>query len=150
MHKCFSWLSIFCRTEEEQHQQAKAETSAYDLLNDLSNKSIEARYRLDIQQSHTLVELEPAVLETCKMLCQYHGWSLSALERHFRSAKWHIWLYAMPVDVGSIALNPATKFQKRFSIKCFLGSEQEFKQRLTAEPMARVDLEDAGFQVLDE
>lgn len=121
-----------------------------NLLTTLSDISIEAKYRQSVGQEDTLKSEEPRILQTIRLLCQhYNNWTPESLDRHFRSARWNIWLYAVKTPAGCISRNPATKFGKHYSVRVVLGSEEMFMKRLEEEQVPPSErsrrIQDAGF-----
>ena len=122
------------------------ELTLTELLNSLSEASIEARYRQNVSGSANLSELEPPVYNTIKTLCKRHGQIILQLDSIFKTRKWNIWLYAMPIREEYKATNPETHFEKHFAIKVCIGNEAVFQTRLEHE---NVDVNDMASRMSD-
>lgn len=117
------------------------------LLQQLSDVSIEARYRAEVEQEATLKELIPSTLQTIRFLCLYHGYTPDRVERYCRDKNFHIWLYGVKPSMGhEEPINLITRFQKHFLVNVFLGSQTSFETHLQQKMGITRDLTDAGFE----
>lgn len=147
---------ICCATTQLSHDNILEETTYHTIdesWTTLEKISDEIQYRsnMSVNPSFTSTEIRTQIIPVLKYLMKYHGFNALKLDQELVERRLYIHIYAIPLEQGSNAIDPGSKFLHRFMIRIYPGTMTAFQRFLIDEIKIKPDdhinrLRDCGFE----